>query len=185
MTPSLFGHGEQQLLIFLNHLNAQKSTIKFTMEQEINGQLPFLDVLVKRNSRHLHTSIYRKPTHMDCYIHFKLNHHPATKLGTILTLKRRADEICKGQDFKEELHHLLGAFTANGYPHGLVQNTLSKRRKIRQPDLKPEDQHRILCIPYIRGFSENLPRTCRSLKVKIVHEATTTLCSILSKAKIP
>ena len=95
MTPSLFGHGEQQLLIFLNHLNAQKSTIKFTMEQEINGQLPFLDVLVKRNSRHLHTSIYRKPTHMDCYIHFKLNHHPATKLGTILTLKRRQMKYAK------------------------------------------------------------------------------------------
>ena len=37
----IWKHGEQQLLIFLNHVNAQKSNIKFTMEQETNGQYLF------------------------------------------------------------------------------------------------------------------------------------------------
>ena len=38
--------------------------IKFTMESENNGELAFLDVLVKRNANGtLETSVYRKLTH--------------------------------------------------------------------------------------------------------------------------
>lgn len=39
-------HGEDELKMFLKHLNSIHINIKFTMETEGNGQ--FLDVLVKK-----------------------------------------------------------------------------------------------------------------------------------------
>ena len=78
----------QQLL---DHLNAQQPRIKFTIENENNNQLPFLDVLVTRTpNNELSTSVYRKPTHTDQFIHHQSNHPPKVKTGIITTLTRRA-----------------------------------------------------------------------------------------------
>ena len=38
------------------------------METEIDGQLPFLDLKITRNSNRITFGIYRKPTHTECYI---------------------------------------------------------------------------------------------------------------------
>ena len=42
--------------------------IKFTVEEEHNGQLSFLDTLVTRDNRFLITNAHRKPTHTDKYL---------------------------------------------------------------------------------------------------------------------
>ena len=51
------------------------------------------------------TDAFRKPTHTDSYINYKSNHHPATKIATILCLRKRAEDICQGEDLKKELNH--------------------------------------------------------------------------------
>ena len=38
-------HGENHLGEFLEHLNGLHTRIDFTMEEEVSGKLPFLDVL--------------------------------------------------------------------------------------------------------------------------------------------
>ncbi len=57
-------HGIEKLDVFLQHLNNQSSSIKFTMETEINGRLPFLDVLIseKYNGSFSH-QVFQKKTH--------------------------------------------------------------------------------------------------------------------------
>ena len=171
----------------LRHLNSIRSTIQFAIEKEERGQLPFLDVLVRKDtlSQQFHFSVFRKPTHTDSYINYKSNHHPATKIATILCLRKRAEDICQGEDLKKELNHIEDTFIANGYPRGLVKRTLHKRKGNRQPEEETDEQERILCLPYIKGISETLHRTCRPLKVRIVHKAPTTLRSLLTRVKPP
>ena len=41
-------HGKEELDRFFLHLNSQYCSIKFTMEYEVDGSLPFLDVLISR-----------------------------------------------------------------------------------------------------------------------------------------
>ena len=53
------------------------------MEMEEENQLPFLDVLVKRNENTLTTSVFRKKTHMDWYLHFWSHHHPQVKTSVV------------------------------------------------------------------------------------------------------
>ena len=43
-------HRDSELCAFLGHLNSLKESIQFTMEEEEQEQLPFLDVLLKRRA---------------------------------------------------------------------------------------------------------------------------------------
>jgi len=54
---------------FLQHLNSQQPSIRFTMEIENNSKIAFLDTSVCREpDGRLNTSVYRKPTHTDQYL---------------------------------------------------------------------------------------------------------------------
>ena len=56
-------HVRVQLVTFLDHLNGLCEKIQFTMEIEEENQLPFLDVLVKRNKNTLTKLVFCKKTH--------------------------------------------------------------------------------------------------------------------------
>ena len=47
---------------YLGFLNSKHPSIKFTMEKESGGKLPFLGVLVRKEGGRLHTSVFRKPS---------------------------------------------------------------------------------------------------------------------------
>ena len=60
---------------FLQHLNSQQPTVRFTMEIEKDNTIPFLDTSVSRDSNGLLiTTVYRKPTHTDQYLAYDAHH---------------------------------------------------------------------------------------------------------------
>lgn len=79
----IWPHGQMALGEFHSHLNSQNTDIQFTMEEESEGELPFLDMLVKRDGSKVITKVYRKPTYADGYIHFS-HHHPRVLYGTFM-----------------------------------------------------------------------------------------------------
>ena len=66
----IWSHGQDELQRFHEHFSGQHPNIKFTIEHEKVSKLPFLDVQVTMSETRLCTKVYRKPTHMDCYIPF-------------------------------------------------------------------------------------------------------------------
>ena len=68
------------LRTFHDHLNSQHPAIQFTMEEESEGQIPFLDTLVRKEGAEVKISVYWKPTATDryMYIHFDLHHQRKT-----------------------------------------------------------------------------------------------------------
>ena len=112
-----WSHRDKELHNFLKHLNGQHNDIKFTMERETDGSIPFLDVMVERDGDKLTTSVYRKPTHTDRYLHYSSHHHHKVKSGIVDCLNQRAKRICKqGSVLTDELKHVRNALMANGYP---------------------------------------------------------------------
>ena len=95
-----------------------------------NGQLAFLDVLVVRNEDgSFTTTVYRKPTHSDRYLHWTSNHHVKDKLSGIRTLVYlyHATHYCSTASLKmAELAHLRKTFADNGYPEEFVEIALRK-----------------------------------------------------------
>ena len=63
---------------FLQHLNNQQPSIRFTMETEKDNKLAFLDSAdLREPDGRLAIIVYRKPTHTDQYLAFD-SHHPAS-----------------------------------------------------------------------------------------------------------
>ena len=134
-------HGNAELERFHQHLNQQNPSIKFTMEEEEReNQLPFLDVLVRREDHHLWTSIYRKPTHTDRYINFNSHHHSRILRGTVQCLRYRAHNVCDTSSSQTaELKHLHNVFAMNGYPKNLTGRTLRQKPRTKQPTQEEEE----------------------------------------------
>ena len=88
---ALPSHKVQDLLC---HLNTTEESINFTVEVEVEGKLPFLDV----NLHHamdgtISATVYRKPTHTGLYLNFTSHHPLEHKLSVIKTLHHRAQSI--------------------------------------------------------------------------------------------
>ncbi|XP_011858392.1 PREDICTED: uncharacterized protein LOC105555949, partial [Vollenhovia emeryi] len=112
----IWNHGRETLPQFLTFINSQHPNIQFTMETEQNSQIPFLDVLVRRNEDGtLSHNVYRKPTHTDRYLHANSHHHPAQKNSVISSLVHRALSISEPAALNGELNHLHRTLTRNGY----------------------------------------------------------------------
>ena len=96
---------------------------------------PFLDVLVTRGTDKLTTTVYRKATHTDRYIHFTSNHHNRVKRGVTTCLKWRATRICEAEDLEAE-DHLRMTFRKNGYPEKFIASAMmpKTRQEVQQAE---------------------------------------------------
>ena len=79
---------------FNEYLNTKHTNIKFTSEKEVNGSLPFLDVLIiSRNKEGFTTTVYHKPTFSGVYSNFNSFIADEYKHGLIFTLLFRIFSI--------------------------------------------------------------------------------------------
>ena len=79
---------------FQKYMNSRHKNIKFTIEEEVDNSLPFLDILVTRKDGVFTTSLYRKVTFSGVYSNYKSHIAKSYKLGLVLTLIHRAYTIC-------------------------------------------------------------------------------------------
>ena len=170
----IWPHGRTQLANFLDHLNGLCEKIQFTMKIEEENQLPFLDVLVKRNENTLTTSEFCKKTHTGRYLHFRSHHHPQIKTSVVSCLKSRAERVCAGDGLEEELNHLSRVFQVNGYPHAVTAGVLSKKRRAPITTSTEVDEQKLLVLPYIKGLSEKVRLVCRPLNIKTAFRSSST-----------
>ena len=155
------------------------------MEIEEENQLPFLDVLVKRNENTLTTSVFRKKTHTDRYLHFRSHHHPQVKTSVVSCLKSRAERVCAGDSLKKELNHLSRVFQANGYPHAVTAGVFDKKRRAPPSTSTEDNEQKLLVLPYVKGLSEKVRLVCRPLNIKTAFRSFSTLRSLLTHVKAP
>ena len=83
---------------FFHHINNLHQNIKFTMKKESNGELAFLDTLLKRNNGEISVLVYRKPTHTDQYLHYSSHYQTSCKESVVSSLFNRAYSIITNKD---------------------------------------------------------------------------------------
>ena len=113
---------------FLLILNTLHPSLQFTCEQEADGRLPYLDVMVEKGTDdNILTSIYRKPTFTGLYIPWDSFCATKYKTNTVRNLVQRAHRIFSDSKLDEELVKLRSIFAKNGYPLDLLT------RLVRRP----------------------------------------------------
>ena len=108
----------------LSVLNSFDKNIKFIYGEEKNNTLPFLDVLFIRDGEKLNTTVYRKDTHNDLYLHWNSFTPISWKRGTLKSLISRAYMVCSNETLlAKELKHLEYVF------HTISQCILSRKHQ--------------------------------------------------------
>ena len=152
---------------FLQHLNSQQPTIRFTMETENDNKIAFLDASVSRESDGRHTtSVYRKPAYD--------SHHPqSVKRGIVECLYDRPKRlVTKPSVISAEKKHLSSVLVSNGYPSSLVQK-ISKARTA--PKKEPVAEFKSTAVlPYVQGVSEPLRRCLEQQDIRTVFKSEVT-----------
>ncbi len=139
--------------ILLDLLNAQHPSITLTVEEEIRGRLPFLDLQISRPiwtdqvggnsilSRPFSLEVYRKPTHGNRYVNFHSAHPFSLKRKVFRGLWLRARRLLRNHPKKLalELCYLRRTYTndANGYPDVIVRKWLRQfeRELLNKPSI--------------------------------------------------
>jgi len=184
-----------ELQEFVDYLNSIDSRIQWTYEIEMEGKINFLDVLVTRTDNGVETTVYRKPTHSDRYIHFSSNHNPIVFINTMKTMTQRATKYCSTPRLlSDEIHHLENVFAENGYPWPLitryVSNTLIPsdvdEKKIDDDKENKESQETenvTLRIPFDPHLHKYMSKLCKRLGIKLASCKSLTLGQQLIKRR--
>ncbi|BHF74578.1 hypothetical protein SprV_0501766400 [Sparganum proliferum] len=169
---------------FKRQLNSVFPQIQFTMEEEKDGVLPFLDVQVTRQEDGtLQTGVFRKATNTEKILHYNSNHPLSHKRSCVRTLFRRINTHCSTETEKlrerETLWHL---FLANGYPRSFVNKCIYQRhtRADRENTQRPAI---FRVLPYVRNVSEATERMLRPLSVGVGHRPEATIRRLLMQPK--
>ena len=118
-------HNRKLALEFSEHLNNLYPALQFTMEEENNGELPFLDVLIKHSSTELLTTVYRKPTFTGLYTRWDPFCDTRNKINLIRSLTFRAKNICSPSLLSAEIAKLENILCSNCYPLKVLKRVMT------------------------------------------------------------
>ena len=154
----------------LSVLNSFHKNIKLTYEEEQNT-LPFLDALFIADGENLNTTVYRKDTHNDLYLHWNSFTPISYKRETLKSLISRGYMVCSNETLLEkEFKHLEHVFhKINGYiwwvidqVNTSVQENINKNKSSEHyPDTSEQSVQKMysLILPYAGRKGNSIIKT--------------------------
>ena len=120
---------EKDLIEFLNELNTKHTSIKFEFKYS-RQQIEFLDTLLYiDNNNKLQTTLYKKPTDRQNYLHSKSEHPYSLKKSIAYSQVLRIKRICSTQnEFEKHSSNLLQQLKKKGYHHDTLKEQIEKAR---------------------------------------------------------
>ena len=146
---------------FFHHINSIDPRIQFTSkDSKPDGSIPFLDSLVMpQPDGSIKTTVFRKPTHTDMYLHWDSYHHLSAKYSVINTLRHRAKTVCSTKQLLTEEDHLYNALRRCKY-HLWAWNRVNikkKQKRNNQGNNNNNTKKPYFVVPYMKGLGE----TCK------------------------
>ena len=178
---------------FIKRLNDYEENIKFTMEEEKDGRINFLDVSIEKGKQKITTSVYRKPTQTAISILSSSNHHPSQIMANIHYQIHRAIRYCSNKNkLKEEKSNIYKIADINQIKHKdvdriwnkthkklLKEKTASKLRK----ENENQTESKWKCLPYIKGITDILSRKLNKEGIKTAFKSNRTIKNLIWNSK--
>jgi len=191
---ALFVGSDEALRTWVQVLNSKNNNIKVTSELEENQQLPYLDILIRRERDKFHTTVYRKA----CATNQVPAYNSFTEMRYLTSAIRsdsiRAHRYCSStKDREKELNFIRHKFHQHGYPLTIINTTISKAcadlklkaRALPAPaDSNNAPQPIRLSMPFAGSCFYQLKRAAYNIGIQLVSKPQRTVASVLcSKAK--
>ena len=151
----------------LKEFNNCHPDIKFTVEEEENGCLPFLELkVIRKLTGQIVTRIHHKSTWTGQYLNFHSFTPTSVKRNLIRNIATRIQTLVSPEYQREDLEIFKDALLRNGYPKAFVQ--LCSEVKTRRP--KQNDDQRNTIYLKIRYRGESGAELFRKRLMKTIKE---------------
>lgn len=154
----------EDVRVYLDFLNSLRPTIKFTVEEENEGMLPFLDIAIRRGPDGVKRSVFRKATHRNGYLERTSCHPKSVFRGVVGSLDRRVDQICTAGEKGKERSRIKRDLSRRGYRQSDLA-TVGRSRKGRERKEVPQEAR--YSIPYYPGVYERVSKILGGLGRKV------------------
>ena len=172
----------------LRKLNEVHENIQFTLEEEKEERMPFLDTCIIRTPDRFKFKVFRKPTNKEDYVHFYSAHSERTKSGIVIGFFLRAYRICDKEFLEEEFAHIYKAFEKLKYPKGfLIQQRrkaerITKRSSDKRNDKQRKNNTRWITIPN-SAQAETISRTLEKSNIKVATNTGTKIQEMVTRTQ--
>lgn len=167
----------------LEELNCFHTQIKFTLEQEINGQLPYLDTLEIRSGNKLKIDWYQKPTSSGRIINFYSCQPKNIIMNTANNLIKRVLTISDELFHQDNIKKIKEILKKNAFPDNIIKRLLQVENK--QTKVIDGNQKWYKSMTYVPGISERIEKSDIYDKdnYKIAPRSENTLRQLFSNTK--
>ena len=158
--------------------------------------MSLIDIALIRTGDTVQTTVYRKPSASDRYLHFTSAQAWHEKTAAIHTLTLRALNYCSTQQLlDEELAHISQVFLDNGFPLRTIQRIINMKLHNREaeyevhhldenhPATQDMDLSKIFYAPYHPRARKMFQSLKSSFGINVVYKKTQTLGDLLFKRR--
>ena len=126
----------EELILFIDVVNKKQKTIEYDYKVSTK-QIEFLDTMVSKDQQHkILTTIFRKPTDQQTYLHAHSNHPKSLKDSIPYCQALRIKTICScTSEFNKNCDIITKRFKERGYPENLVNKQVDKVKNIKRKQL--------------------------------------------------
>ena len=182
------GKIDQMLAAFNNY----HPSLKFTIEEERNREINFLDFTITRDEEgNITTKWYRKEFSSGRYLNFK-GHNPMThKRNVAAAITDRAIAFTRPKDRHHSINTVKRLLQDNGYPERFVNKTLKERidrfynGNNNNNDNRNQPKPRYIATPYVPGLSERINKVMREHNMALGCKASNNIGNLYSRTKYP
>lgn len=174
----------------LNTFNEFDTYIKFTIEKEENGSVPFLDTKVHRKNNTVMLDWYRKNTNSNKFVHYMSNHSLKIKINFIKAMKNRIEKICHKTFLRKNIQTLRQLLIENSYPRTMVDKLLYSSSDHGPPQSgggielpASENICKYGVLPNIPGLTNKIKYALKQEPVKIAIKNIKTVGNLYTKLK--
>ncbi|XP_058456432.1 uncharacterized protein LOC131433843 [Malaya genurostris] len=137
----------------LQKFNSYNPHIQFTLEEESDNKLPFLDTLViRQNNQTISTKWYSKPISSGRLLNYHSFHPMLMKMNVATNFIERVTKLDTTQTMDQQKHTIFQYLRQNNYPASLINRLINKIRKKSSSTTTPKTNSQI-----ISSLNENLP----------------------------
>ena len=153
----LWTHGEEKLLQFYKDLNSEDPDIHVTINHSTE-KINFLHNTIRLKHNTLQTSLCKKSTHSQTYLHPTSSHPPRAFASIIFSQALRYKRIWSNEkELNLQLTTLKNAFTTLGYKPKTVKNQIIKAMSIpREALLKYQTKSKSDRTPLVLTYHPHL-----------------------------
>ena len=123
---------------FFAVLNSLHLSLRLALEEDKDGVLPFIDIIIEKSSNEFLTFVYRKLTFTGLYTNWNSFEPAKRKANLVGTFVHRALKICSKSKLQEELNQIRSILQQNGYPEIVINSSI--RSKISRFSLEPKEE---------------------------------------------